>query len=393
MSRTLALMAALSTLAACGGSAGSDSPGTTGPSTTPVAQAATLSGVVRRSGSSDVLGGATVSAGGRRVTSDSSGRYEITNIVAGNTTFQCVLVGYDTISFPVVLTAGANSRDCGLTQAEILKVNSDAILVPRGSDPIRGVIIAMGGPVASGFVTGTVLVPENPDLEGSQQSLGSDLRNLARSLHVALLGMGSTGLPNGGSTDARVFDVLNTAAVLTHHPELAAAPFVALGISGGGPPAAGLVVRNSERAAGLVARVPDLLSVVSGPVLGVPSVVAQAGLDDQSVNATVKAIADDNRSRGGLWALVVEPNRQHMGSTLANNAAVITWIKEMLSRRLPANVGDPLVALTDSSGWLGDPSTFNVSAWAAYAGDKRTASWLLSQTAATAWQGLALGRP
>ena len=60
----------------------------------------------------------------------------------------------------------------------------------------------------------------------------------------------------------------------------------------------------------------------------------------------------------------------------------------MLALRLPAAAGDPLVALDQATGWLGNQTTLDIAPWADYPDDRAAASWLLSESEATSWQVL-----
>jgi hypothetical protein len=248
----------------------------------------------------------------------------------------------------------------------------------------------LGGPVASGFVTGERIAPDdNPDLEVSLQALGASLRALARSAHVALLGSSTTGMENSATSDNALFLALSTAAGVSGQAEIAAAPVLMFGLSSGAREAAGLVSRHPERAIGLLERVPvDVTALTAPAALAVPTFVMQAELDQVVSNTTVRTTFSGNRSGGGLWALAVEPGVGHHVATSRGNTAAISWITTALTLRLPATPGDPLIALAQPGGWLGDQTTLEIAPWADYLGDRAAASWLLSESAATSWKDL-----
>ncbi len=287
----------------------------------------------------------------------------------------------------ISISPGANTHDFALTVNEIYEFGSSAVYVPAGVGSMRGVIVVLGGPITSGFVTGDSIVPPpgDPVLEASLQALGSSLRALARSAHVALLGR-TASLANSPGSDTHIINALGTVAGLSGHAEIAAAPLLMFGLSAGGPESAGLVSRSPGRAIGLMLRVPiDATSLTDPVALAVPTFVMQAELDN---NANALAIFTDNRSRGGLWALAVEPGAVHAQASPEGNAVNIGWIGATLAARLPATAGDPLVALDEQSGWLGNQTTFEIATWAAYTGSRASASWLLSQSLAQSWQAL-----
>jgi hypothetical protein len=291
----------------------------------------------------------------------------------------------------ITISAGANSHDFTLTPQEIYSIGGSAVYVPAGVGPMRGTIVVLGGPIASGFVTGERLTPvgSSADLETSLQNLGASLRALARSAHVALLGSKTTGMENSATNDNALLTALGTAARLSGQAEIAEGPVLMYGISGGGPEAAGLVSRNPERAIGLVVRVPNGVTALAAPAaLAVPTFVIQAELDEVVNNTEVRTTFTGNRSRGGLWALAVERGIGHHVASGRGNSATTNWMSSALALRLPAESGDPLNALDEPSGWLGNQATRQVAPWAEYPDDRTAASWLLSESAATSWQGL-----
>jgi hypothetical protein len=159
------------------------------------------------------------------------------------------------------------------------------------------------------------------------------------------------------------------------------------GIGGETPEAAGLVARQPDRAIGLLAWVPFGLTTLTAPeALSVPTFVMQHGDDDVSRNAASRATFSDNRARGGLWALAVEPGIDLRNATSRGNGARIAWIAAALALRLPATPGDPLPAVDETSGWLGNQTTLDIAAWADYTGDRTAASWLPSESVARSWK-------
>lgn len=367
-------------LVACGDSSGPDGGG----------ESATLTGTVRAAVGSAVLAGAQITIGQRQATSDTSGHFEVTGLRAGAVTVQARRAGYLAATTALTLSAGDNTHDFALAAQEIFVSGPNAMFLPAGSGPIRGVIIILGGPITSGFVTGGQIAPlDKPALEQSLQSLGQNLRSLATSWRVALLGTSTIAMANSAVSDNTLFTAMSSVAGLSGHPEMALAPVLLVGFSAGAPEAAGLVSRNPDRAIGLVERVPTAVTNLTAPAaLAVPTFVMQAELDAVVNNQAVQVTFAANRSRGGLWALAVEPGISHDVATGLGNATLSGWITLALARRLGPAPGDPLIVLDQLSGWLGDQTTLEIAPWATYPGDPSTASWLLSQTAATSWQAL-----
>lgn len=373
---------ALLLLAACGDSYGPNGGGDT----------ATLSGTVRAAGAA--LADATVSIGTLQATSDANGQFKLTGVRVGAATVRAERPGYQPAQAAVTIAAGDNRQDFALTPQEIYTAGANSVYVPPGVEPIRGAIIVLGGPVTAGFVTGERLTPSTspPELEPSLQAMGASLRALARSERVALLGSRTIAMGNNASSDNALFAALSSTAQLSGHPELADAPVLAFGLSAGCPEAAGLVARNADRAIGLLVRVPTSVTALTAPsALAVPAFVMQAEADAVVNNSAVRMTFQSNRSRGGRWALAVEPGVGHSVATSLANGTVTSWIRSALAARLPATPGGPLVALDESSGWLGSQATLEIAPWADYAGARSGASWLISESAAVSWR--ALGTP
>jgi len=364
-------------LAACGDSSG---PG-------PGGGGATLSGTIRTAGES-ALEGATISVGTRQTTSDANGEFQLSDVPIGAVTVRAERPGYLPAEEAVTLTAGANSHDFTLNPQEVYEFGSSAIYVPAAVGPMRGTIVVITDLQASGFVTGEPIASDPPELETGLQGLGASLRALARSAHVALLGSHFNGV-NSAASDATIFNALSTAELMSGQAGMADAPVLVLGIGGEAPEAAGLVARQPRRAIGLLAWVPFGLTALTAPeALAVPTLVLEHGDDDASRNAAARTTFSENRSRGGLWALAVEPGVQLRAATTRGNAVRVGWISNTLALRLPPTPGDPLVALDESTGWLGNQATLEIAPWADYPGERTAASWLPSESAATSWKSL-----
>ena len=351
---------------------------------------ATLSGTVRAAQGSAALEGAQITVGQRQTTSDASGHFEMTDLPVGAVTVQTQRPGYLAVTTAVTLNAGANTHDFALDVQEIYQSGPYAMYLPAGVGPLQGTVISLGGGVTtSGFVTGGPLEPGNPVLEQSLQQLGLNLRALAKSSRVALLGTTTHGLTNSVGSDNELFAAISTFAGLSGHPEVSDAPVLTFGLDAGSLEALGLASRVSQRSIGVLVRVPTSMTELTAPAaLAVPTFVMLAELDNATVNTSVQNVFLANRSRGGLWALAVEPGVHHAEATDRGNGANVSWINLALTLRLPAAPGDPLITLDQTSGWLGNQTTREIASWASYGGDRSTASWLLSESAATSWQAL-----
>jgi len=351
---------------------------------------ATLSGTVRVNGTAQVLDGAKITLGAKQATTDASGHFELTGVPVGSATVKAERPGFLPKEATVSLAEGSNSHDFTLSAQETYVTGGDAAYVPAGVGPLRGVIMVLGGPPTNGFVTGQRIAPVGKDeLETSLQNLAVSLRSLARSTRMALIGRTAIGLIDNAGSDQLLSDLIRNVAALSGHAELSEAPVLLFTLSGGAREAGGFAARQPNRTIGLLARVPAAATSVSGAAaLGVPTLMIQGELDTQVDNAAVRLAFLENRSRGGLWSLAVEPGGVHDVATNVANSATVTWISDVLALRLPATTGGPLTPVTESTGWLGNQTTQAISSWATYTGDRATASWFPSQALAATWQQL-----
>jgi hypothetical protein len=269
---------------------------------------------------------------------------------------------------------------------EVFEFGDFALYVPAGVAAPRGLLLALGGPDTRGFVTGKPLGAPFPAVEASLQVLGQELRTLASTRGLAVLGTRRAALPNGPDSDQLLFDAIATAAALSAHPELSSTPVLVYAISGGTPQASGFVARNPERIAGLFLKVPAGVSSLSGDALRVPTYIVQAELDAFVNNVAITAAFEGNRGAGALWGRAMERGVPHHSLSARQRQVTINWMSTILSRRLPVRLSEPLRAIDETSGWLGDLATGESKRWAAYKGDRGAASWLPSNHTAKEWE-------
>ena len=351
----------------------------------------TLSGTVRAAEAPTVLAGATLTVGTHQATSDADGRFELSGLPTGPVTILVRRPGYLPAQAGITMTAGANSHDFSLTAQEEYLLGPVAVYVPAGAAPMRGAIVVLGGPPTRGFVTGENMSGAGapPGHEEGLQALGADLRLLARTARVALIGTSTIAMDNSAASDDGLFTTVANAATASGRPELAGAPLLLVGLSAGSPEAAGLASRHPERAIGLLVRVPtSVSSLPPGPATGVPTFVMQAEEDQIDRNAAVRSTFAANRAQGGLWALAVELGVAHEDVSSLGNGSMVGWLGSALELRLPATAAGPLVPLDESAGWLGNQTTLDITAWADYPGNRAEASWLLSAGEAVSWKRL-----
>jgi dienelactone hydrolase len=261
-----------------------------------------------------------------------------------------------------------------------------AIYIPANVSSVRGILLALGGPDTRAFFTDGTFGAPVPELESSLHVLGQELRKLAADQGLAILGTSHAMIPNERATDELILKIINEASVKSGRNELANAPLLIYGISGGTPEAIGFTVRNPKRVGALLLKgtaIPEQLK--TSEALSIPTYILLLEQDTFADNKAVIAAFKANRKAGALWALAVEPGVPHHSLTPAHRAIVINWLREMTKLRLGKSPDDSLPEVAESSGWLGD-SSIGVAKYANFRGDRRSASWFPSKATAEEWK-------
>lgn len=246
----------------------------------------------------------------------------------------------------------------------------------------------LGGPDTRAFASNGSFGAPISELEASLHVLGHALRALAADHGLAMLGTSRYGydaIPNLPQSDELIFEAIGEAARISGHHELARAPILVYGISGGTPQAAGFTARNPARTAALLLKVPAPPERLgSAATLAVPTCMILAERDDIVNNEAVVAAFEFNRRAGGLWSVAIEPDVPHHSLTPGHRALTVNWLRAIVELRLGAAAQDPLREVAESSGWLGHPDV-GISDWAGYPGDRKAGNWFPSQATAEEW--------
>src|SRR5687768_10039050 len=366
----------------------------------PIAPAPTVSGKVTSSVTGTGVAGAEVHIGAVIVTTDADGRFQVTDFTAGEVMVRCSAQGFMDFETTIILGTGDTTYNIGLSRIEVFEFGDFALYVPAGADVARSIIVAFGGPDTRGFATAKPMGAPVPSVEVSLQALGQDMRSLASTHRLAVLGTSRTAMPNKPESDQIIREAVATAAVLSGRAELPKIPVLLYGMSGGAPQASGFAVRNSASVAGLFLKVPaSVSSVTTGPALEVPAYMVLAETDAFVDNATLTAAFEGNRKARALWALAREPGVIHHSLTPAQRQLTINWMRTILSLRLPADPSSGrLRTLEEDSGWFGNRVTGEIispedrgsaGSLAASAFD----SWFPSEATAREWKTFVAPRP
>jgi len=379
ISSALLLAATAASWSGCGGT----DPG--GPD-----ESASIVGTVRAAETDAPLQGAEVTAGSVVATTDAAGSFELAGLPSGATaTIRSERPGFVEYSAAIAVQAGSNSHDIRMTRQSLYTRQDIAIYIPPNVAVVRGVILSLGGPPTHGVATGVFDLPD-PAWNASLLAMRVSLLALATKYSLAV--MGADG--NGGAalSEARLLGALDAFAVSSDHPELAQAPLLIQGISGGSPEAYDLAVQRPDRTIGFALQIPRTPTTgQSAATQRVPAYIMLAE-DDQVVrNDLTLLYFEANRAEGALWALAIEPGVGHAAGSAAGLSLIVEWMDTILGLRLPSAVtpGMPvtLQAVDESSGWLGNRDSFAIATFASYVGDQRQASWLPSQPLAEQWKG------
>lgn len=386
-SRPAALMVATALLfAAC---RAADSP------TAPPSAAPRVTGTVSIAQTGQPVVGAAVSNGIVTAITGADGRFELKGLYTGAMPLTTTATGYESVQENITVAAGTLNHDLKLKRIENFDIDGFAIHIPATVSTTRGILVALGGPDTRGFASGVPFGAPFPPVEAALQSFGQELRAMAASRGLAVLGTSQAAMTNGAASDKAILLAIDKAALLSGRAELGRAPILMYGISGGGPEAAGFTARNPDRIAGLFLKAPlRVESLTSGPVLEIPTYVLLAELDAFIDNAALRAAFTANRGNGALWALATEARVPHHALSPGHAALTKQWMDEILGLRLGAAASDKLRPIQESSGWIGEPSSGQVMAWSAYTGNGRSANWFPTQTTAMGWRNfIGAGQP
>lgn len=370
-------------LAACGGGGGG---GGTGPG-----QTGDITGTVRNASTDQTLEGATVSAGSIRATTDANGRFELPGVPVGpSVTIRSERTGFVASAEDITVQEGSNTHDIHMTRQSLYELPGVAVYVPPDVSTVRGVILGLGGDDTRGLATDVYNNPD-PRMNESQRLTRQSFLTLAAKHGLAV--MGSVAQPS----EATVFAALDAVALASDRPEVAQAPILLRGISGGAPVSYAFTLNRPERVIGFMLIIAAGASPVrSAAAQHVPGYVVLAELDDVVDNQALTEFFVENRAEGALWSFAVEPGATHGPTSPALRTLLQNWMDMVLELRLPPPVtaGTPVAlrSIDEASGWLGHRTTYAIASYTGYADNKLEASWFPSQGTAEAWQGFVMGR-
>ena len=185
---------------------------------------------------------------------------------------------------------------------------------------------------------------------------------------------------------------IDSFAIRSAHPELAAAPFLMWGMSAGGQFNYEFVAWKPERVAAFVVNKGGIYftALVSPASRAVPGMLFVGGKDLESRIWTINGLFAVNRRGGALWALATEPGAAHIVGQSRDVA--LAFFEDILPMRLGGPNG-ALKPVAEKSGFTGDLKMKTFAAIGDAKPPTEPNSWLPTERVARAWQTMETGRP
>jgi hypothetical protein len=256
--------------------------------------------------------------------------------------------------------------------------------LPNGVPVIRGLVVISG--------------------HGSGEPLyrRADLRALAKDLGLGLFKFVGDPLQRGFWPQGLLFERLTAFATKSGHPELEHAPLFLYGHSNGTGFSAVFSAYEPERVWGWVSMRPGITFQVYQPgAARVPGLVI-FGEDDHflarpSREENLAVVPAMRKKHDALWCMAVEPHSGH-GPGEKTWPLVFSFLRHSFAARVPvAADGNRPVKLRNvplETGFLGENwnsakggyQSLMIAPFAAFSGDRSTASWLINAQYAADWQ-------
>jgi hypothetical protein len=302
-------------------------------------------------------------------------------------------LGAGITTITATLTVGGITRSAtshlAAEAATLLDPSGANLHVPLGIRPLRGVLVYLLGTTVDmrPFVRGELAFYSNLALLRNTDlaAIRSALLEFTHAQGMALLGASSSEWASENVAAA----LMEVSA--TNLPELAQAPLLIVGASGGGCAASQLASRFPERMIGFIATKPSCMADELGAARSVPGYIIIARQDPSYSEAHQQFVTETvarHRADGAIWAFGIEPVSTH--EPFANTGLLLHWMSTVAERRLPA-AGAPggLSVVAETSGWLGSRCTLAIAPHGSFSEPGPT-SWFPSEGTARDWAGMML---
>lgn len=252
------------------------------------------------------------------------------------------------------------------------------LFVPDDVDKVRAIVVL------------------TPGLDGDGRGMAGDSawQAFAQKNQTALLACNFKGKDGGSYYKAEKWcgkaflDGIKDLAKLSSHPEIANAPLAFWGHSAGGQFNYNFACWKPERTVAFIANKGGYYETDSKPM--VRKVPGLWFCGDKDTAIRIKNITEryeDNRKRGALWALVMEPGVGH-GIGRSKELGMV-FLEEAINARLDSS--GKLQAIDPRSGWLGDPEKKTVEKNASSNAGSKDTCWFPGEATAVLWQEIVSG--
>jgi len=251
------------------------------------------------------------------------------------------------------------------------------IWLPDANTPVRGMIALVPG--------------SNGD--GRAQATDKFWQDLAGELGFGLIACFFKDSTTGGSgycyaargSGAALLEALEAFGKEHSRPEMKTVPLLLWGHSAGGQFNYNFACWKPQRTLGFVVNKGGFYydTPCTTATRAVPAMLFIGGKDTEVRMTNITKLFDDNRARGALWALCVEPNSDH---GVGNSREVTrTFFRSVVVTRLK---GADMAKLDADAGWLGDLQELTIAPASKFKGNIRKAAWFPDEATAQAWMAV-----
>ncbi|HMC02274.1 MAG TPA: hypothetical protein VKN14_14640 [Flavobacteriaceae bacterium] len=120
-------------------------------------------------------------------------------------------------------------------------------------------------------------------------------------------------------------------------------------------------------------------------IKGIPALMCIGENDAESRNERIMEAVDFSRALGGLWNYAVEPNVDHFGSLVNDDALARVFFSKALEKRLNSD-SNVLIDILENIGWLGNNVSKAIFSYDNYPDSQVDASWLIDEEFANNWK-------
>lgn len=278
---------------------------------------------------------------------------------------------------------------------------ADAAIYDCTFDDKMGRALRLNVPDDLTVVRGILIWGNGAGGDNRQQAQDPELVAFARSLGFCVLATGHW----ANFSDPQAVEFRAFVAGIDHlgrqcgHPELINAPWLPIGHSNGGQMSYGLNALRPDRVIAMVVSKGGYYCTPRpvAAALRTPGLLIAGEVDLSERRQAIHELFTVNRPRGALWAWVEEEGTDHAERN--SNQLIRPFIAECVSLRLPPDA-DPrkgpvkLRDIPEESGWLVSEDTYktgfaDISSYADYRGNRRSAGWLPSQRVAMIFRAFA----